>query len=51
MIDHGSRTERLARKLADARDRAAAARNTGDHDGYRYAAAEYKRLRLALAEG
>lgn len=49
--DHESRAERLARKLADARDRAAAARATGDFDGYRYAKAEYARVRAALAEG
>lgn len=51
MIDHGSRTERLARKLAEARERAAAARHTGDFDGYRYAKAEAVRLRAALSEG
>lgn len=46
-----NRTHRLARQLADARERATAARSTGDDDGRRYAAAEYRRIARILAEG
>lgn len=45
------RIHALARKAADARQRAQDARRTGDHDGYRYARAEASRLARILAEG
>ncbi len=52
--DHGpdsSRRQRLARRLADARERAASARDQGDTYGAQYATAEYRRLARILAEG
>ena len=44
------RLRRLAAQLHDARQRAAEARARGDHDGYRYARAEARRL-AAILEG
>jgi hypothetical protein len=46
-----ARIHLLARRAADARQRAQDARRTGDHDGYRYARAEAARLSRILAEG
>ena len=46
-----SRIYHLTRRLADARERAAAARAAGDADGYRYAKAEAARCARILAEG
>lgn len=46
-----ARVHRLTRRLADARERASMARNTGDDAGARYATAEYRRLARILAEG
>lgn len=54
MQDHGpdsGRYRRLARQYAEARDRADAARRTGDDDGRRYATAEARRVARILAEG
>lgn len=45
------RIHRLTRRLADARQRASMARDTGDDAGARYATAEYRRLARILAEG
>lgn len=45
------RIHRIAKAYADARQRAAMARATGDHSGERYAAAEAARYRRILAEG
>lgn len=48
--EHGpesGRLSRLARQLAEARDRA----RYGDRDGQRYAAAEARRVARILAEG
>jgi len=46
-----SRIHRIARRLADARERASMAAATGDDSGYRYCMAEVRRLRSILAEG
>lgn len=46
-----ARMLRLSRLYAATLARARAALATGDRDGYRYLAAEARRLRLALAEG
>ena len=45
------RLRRLARAMIHARERAIAARRMGDDVGYLIAAAEYRRLRMAVAEG
>jgi hypothetical protein len=41
----------LSRRLADARERASMARQSGDDAGYRYCAAEARKLARVLAEG
>ena len=46
-----NRVHYLSRRLADARERAYAARAQGDDAGYRYARAEVRRLASILAEG
>ena len=46
-----NRRYRLTRRLADARERATAARDQGDTYGAQYATAEYRRLARILAEG
>lgn len=46
-----ARIHLLARRMRDARSRAAAARYQGDQDGYEYARAEASRLSRILAEG
>ena len=45
------RVHRIAKAYADARERAQAARRTGDYQGERYAAAEAAHYRRILAEG
>jgi hypothetical protein len=50
MLTH-SRIYRLSQRLADARQRAAMARATGDESGYQYARAEARKLARVLAEG
>ncbi len=45
------RIHRIARRMADARERSMMASATGDYDGARYAAAEASRLRRILAAG
>jgi len=46
-----ARIHRLVRSLADARQRMAMARLTGDTSGYEYARAEARRYARILAEG
>jgi hypothetical protein len=46
-----SRVHKLARRLADARERASMAREYGDDAGARYLTAEVRRLSRILAEG
>lgn len=45
-----SRVHKLARRLADARERASMARSYGDEAGARFLTAECARLRRILAE-
>jgi len=45
------RIYRLSQRLADARQRAAMARQSGDESGYQYARAEARKYARALAEG
>jgi len=50
MMTH-DRIYRLSQRLVDARARAMMARRSGDDAGYRYAAAEARKLARVLAEG
>lgn len=50
-MNTSARIYKLSRRLADARERAASARNYGDESGYRYCMAEVRRLRTALSGG
>ena len=46
-----ARVHQLARRMADARQRAQDAKRQGDHSGYQYARAEASRIARILAEG